>query len=417
VRLPHWSFAPDHATTLQRKNFRHVQVDAIGIGLYSAAVPFLPVLLTRLGATSFQVALLTTLPALIGFLLAILIGRFLQRRRNIVPWFSRARLLVVLSYGVMGLVPFVVPRGQQVPAILLIRAVATLPEIIVGVAFSVVMNAVAGPKGRYDLMSRRWTVLGLTTATTATVAGQVLNRLPFPINYQLVFMALSLGGFVSYYYSTQIEIPDAEPPPRATGVPIKKRLLAFLGRIRGEREFTSFATKRFVFLSGAALSAPLFPLYYVRVVQASDAWIGIFSTAQTASLLIGYSLWSYQSRARGSRFALLWTAFGVALYPALVAATRRVELIALSAVWAGIFQAGLDLVFFDELMKRVPADQSATFVAVAQSMQHFSIMISPLVGTWLGDHIGIGWALLASTALRLTGWALFAYSPTKRLPG
>ena len=33
-------------------------------------------------------------------------------------------------------------------------------------------------------------------------------------------------------------------------------------------------------------SMPLFLLYYVREVQATDAWIGIINTAQTAIMLI-----------------------------------------------------------------------------------------------------------------------------------
>jgi hypothetical protein len=42
---------------IQKRNFRNVQIDAIGIGLASAAAPFLPVFLARLGATNIQVGL------------------------------------------------------------------------------------------------------------------------------------------------------------------------------------------------------------------------------------------------------------------------------------------------------------------------------------------------------------------------
>ncbi len=77
---------------------------------------------------------------------------------------------------------------------------------------------------------------------------------------------------------------------------------------------------------------------------------------------------------------------------------------------AGIFQAGLDLVFFDELMRTVPPKYSATFVSLAQSLQYLSTVASPLVGTFLADHIGIGGGLLVSAALRLIGFGLFAWS-------
>jgi len=404
-----WSVAPPEATPVQKRNFLKVQIDGIGIGLASAAAPFLPVFLARLGATNFEVGLLTAMPAFTGLFFAILIGRFLQSRRQIVPWYSGMRFLVVMSYALTGLVPFIVPKEYAVQAVLLIWAAATLPQTFVNIAFSVVMNAVAGPRGRYDLMSRRWTILGLTTSVTVAIVGQVLDRLSFPINYQVVFMGLSLGGLLSYTFSSRIELPDAEVPLRQPSRSLSERFKNYVGMIRSERPFVSFVTKRFVYLSGTALAAPLFPLYFVREVRASDAWIGAISTTQTAIMLIGYSLWVRQSRVRGSRFVLLCTTFGLALYPALTSFTHRVELIVVYAGLAGIFQAGLDLVFFDELMRRVPPQYSATFVSLAQSLQYLSTLASPLVGTFLADHIGIGGGLLVSAVLRLIGFGLFAW--------
>ncbi len=399
---------PKDLTPIQRRNFLNVQIDAIGVGIASAASPFLPVFLARLGATNFQVGLLTAMPAVTGLFLALLAGRLLQRQRRIIPWFSGARLLVLSSYALTGLVPFFVPREYQVNAVLAIWALATFPQVLLNVAFSVVMNAVAGPRHRYDLLSRRWSILGFTQAVMVALVGQVLDRLGFPFNYQIVFISLSLGGLVSFYYSSRIALPDAEPPARTPGESVRERVRGFIALIRGQPAFVSFMLKRFVYFSGMALAAPLFPLYYVRDVQASDAWIGAISMTQTAIMLIGYLLWSRQSRERGGRFVLLWTTFGLSFYPIATALTARVELLVVYAGLAGIFQAGLDLVFFDELMKTFPARYSATFVAVAQSLQYVSTVAAPLVGTLLADYIGLSGALIVSGVLRLMGFALFA---------
>jgi MFS family permease len=399
---------PKELTPTQQKNFLNVQIDGIAIGLASAAAPFLPVFLARLGATNVQVGLLTAMPGFTGLFLAILVGRFLQTRRRVVPWYSTGRLMVVSSYALTGLVPFVVPREYQVVAVLLIWAAATLPQTLVSVCFSVVMNAVAGPKHRYELMSRRWSTLGLTTAITVALVGQVLDHIGFPINYQVVFLGLSVGGLISYYFSSHIELPDAEPPAHLAGQSLRQQFRNYAALVRNEPAFVSFMLKRFVYMSGISLATPLFPLYYVRQVQASDAWIGIINTVQTGIVLLGYYFWTRQSKQRGSRFVLLCTTLGMSLYPVLIASTLQVEWIALYAGLAGIFQAGLDLVFFDELMKTFPAQYSATFVSVAQSLQYFSTVAAPLVGTALADQIGLGGALIVSGVLRLTGFGLFA---------
>lgn len=409
-----WSPAPPEATPVQRKNFINVQIDAVGIGLANAAAPFLPVFLTRLGASAFQVGLLTSMPSLTGLVFAILVGRFLQTRRNVVPWFSAARLMVVSSYALTGLAGFFLPVEQLIPAVLLIWAFATLPQTVVAVAFSVVMNAVAGPNLRYDLMSRRWSVLGLTTAVTVAVVGQILDRIGFPLNYQVVFLALSVGGLISFYFSSHLTLPDVAPPPSQPGRSMKERLRSYFCLITSERDFVSFSLKRFAYLSAITLATPILPLYYVNEVRAPDSWIGAFNTTQTAILLVGYYIWTHTTRRRGSRFVMLSTTLGLSFIPALIGSTHRVELILIFAGLSGIFQAGLDLVFFDELMKTVPPEYSATFVSLAQSMQYLAGIASPLIGTALAGWIGLSGALLVSSALRLGGFGLFAFSRGKR---
>jgi MFS family permease len=406
--------APDGASPTQKSNFLNVQIDAVGVGLASAAGPFLPVFLTRLGATNVQIGLLTAMPAFTGLLLSIIVGRFLQSRRNVVPWFSGARLMVISCYALTGVLSAIVPRQHAVYVVLLIWAMATLPQTVVSIAFSVVMNAVAGPEGRYALMSRRWSILGLTAAITAMVAGQILNRLSFPVNYQVVFIGLAVGGLISYYFSSHIVLPDDVPVPRTAGLSPPQRLKSYVSLIRQERPFLSFVAKRFVFLSGMTFGAPVFPIYYVQKVHATDGWIGAINSLQTGVLLIGYIVWSRQGKKRGARYVLLRTTLIVALYPALVASTHSVVIIAVLAAVAGTFQAGLDLVFFDELMKTVPTQQSAMFISLAQSLQYLSSVAMPLFGTLVAGQVGLESALVVSSLLRLIGFGLFALGEGNR---
>ena len=386
--LSRWAGAPPDATPTKRKNFLNVQIDAIGVGLASAASPFLAVFLTRLGATAFQVGLLSSLPGVTGLVFSIPVGRFLQSRRNIIPWFSAARLTVIAAYALTGLVTLLVPQGYSVAAIIGIWALITVPQAVVAVAFTVVMSSVAGPQGRYALMSRRWSVLGVTTSVTVAMVGQLLDRIRFPLNYQVVFLGLSVGGLISYYFSSHIDLTESERTIRAPRPGSPQGLRASLDRVRGQPAFVRFTANRFVYSLGAALAAPLMPLYLVRELEATDAWIGLINTIGTAVVLVGYYIWPRLSRRYGARFVLLGTALGLAFHPALVASTDVVQLVAFYAGLAGIFQAGQNLIFFDELMNTVPAEESATFVAVAQSVQYLSTLLGPLLGTLVAAVFG-----------------------------
>ncbi len=406
--------SPDNSLDIRKRNFRNVQIDAIGVGLGAAAAPFLPVFLARLGASNFQVGLLTTMPGLAGVVLAFFVGRFLQTRRKIVPWFSLSRLMVLSCYALTGLVTLIIPRTNSVVATLVIWAFATLPQTALAVCFTVVMNAVAGREGRYALLSRRWAILGFTNFAATFVVTEFLDRIPFPLNYEIMFLGLSLGGLISFYFSSRISLPDQTPPPLATAKTARQTIRDTLTLLRSYPDFVAISLKRFVYLSAVALAAPILPLYFVRVVGASDANIGVINMTFTFFMLGGYLLWPWVSRRRGGRFVLLATTLGMVLYPLLTASSHRVIPIILYTAIAGLFQGGLDLVFFDEYMKTIPDEYSAILVSLEQSIQYLSAIASPLVGTTLATYIGLGGALLVSAGLRLLGFLLFLMPKRKR---
>lgn len=404
-KLPMYN-EPQQSET-QKLNFRYVQIDAIGVSISNVAAPFLPVFLTRLGASNFQVGLLTSMPGITGLILAIIVGRFLQTRSNIVPWYSLSRLLVISCYALTGLLTFVLSKEYAVIATLAIWAFATLPQTALAVAFSVVMNAVAGPEGRYALLSRRWAIFGVTTVVMTFFVTRVIDLVEFPRNYELMFFGLSIGGLISYYFSNRIKLPPQTPPVLASSSSAWDSARNYFSLIRGAPAFTSFATKKFVYISAITLSAPIMPLFFVREVKATDSQIGTITMAMSIVMLAGYFIWPRASRKYGGRFVLLATTFGMVFYPALTASTPSVPFIIVYAGIAGLFQAGLDLVFFDELMKTVPSEYGATFVSLAQSMQYLAAIVAPLIGTWLADSIGLGGALWVSAGLRLFGFVLF----------
>lgn len=392
---------------IQKRNFRYVQIDAIGVSISNIAAPFLPVFLTRLGASNFQVGLLSSMPGMTGLVLAIVVGRFLQTRRDIVPWYSLSRLMVILCYALTGILALLVAEDLVILSTLAIWAFATLPQTALAVAFSVVMNAVAGPEGRYALLSRRWAIFGLTGVIGTFMVTRLIDLIRFPLNYALMFIVLSLGGFFSFYFSRKIQLPKQNPPTLPAATSARQNVRNYLHLLRENPAFLSFASKRFVYFSAIVLSQPIMPLFLVREVGATDGQIGTVNMTLTLIMLAGYFLWPWVSRRRSGRFVLLATTLGTTLYPALSAATPDIHLIILYAGIAGLFQAGLDLVFFDELMKTVPAEYSATFVAIAQSMQYLSMILAPLLGTWLTQYIGLGGALWLSAGLRLLGFLLF----------
>lgn len=404
-RFARWFTRP---ASLQERNVRNVLIDGIGVGLVTGVSTFLSVFLVRLGASPFLVGLLTSMPALTGIVLAMPVGRLLERQRNIVPWYSRARIWVLSSYALTGLVPFLFALEAAPIPIIVIWAVATVPQTIVNVAFTVVMGAVAGPNRRYYLMSRRWSSLGITSALTVALVGWLLEQFPFPANYQYVFIGSFAGGLLSFVFSSRISIPDNDPSEQAgRRQSWRIRLREGWAELRQNAVYNRFVASQFLFRCGITLALPLFPLYWVRELQASDAWIGLINTVQNAVLLGAYFLWSELSRRRGTKLVLRICAFGLVLYPLLTGMTRSVPLLVPYAGLAGIFMAGIDLVLFDILLTTCPQRHSASYIAFYQMTTYVATFAAPILGTFLAEALGYAPALFVSAGLRFAGALLF----------
>jgi hypothetical protein len=274
------------------------------------------------------------------------------------------------------------------------------------------MGQVAGPRHRFRLMSLRWSSLGTFSALSVALAGQILDRMVFPLNYQVVFIGSFFGGLLSFLFSRSITIPD-QVPVVATADPEARLGVVrwFTDLVAVTREapapFLRFTASSFVFRSGVAMGMPLLPLYWVRVVEASDAAIGLITMAKSAVLLVAYAIWSATTRRVGVGKALLVSSLGIAFYPLAVAATTEIWILALLAGLAGFFVAGNDLVNFDLLLSSIPTDHQAILVGFYQTLQNSALFIMPLVGTLLADQIGLTGALVIAGLLRLIGSLLF----------
>lgn len=381
--------------------------DSLAMGVIAAATTFLPVLVARLGGTALEIGMLTVIPAISGFLLAIPVGQALQRRTRVVTSYATARMLSHLAYGAIAVAVLVVPEAGLVPAILIIWAVASVPSTIGSVLFPIVMDGAAGPRGRLELMSRRWAIMGLTAAIAVAAIGQALDRTTFPVNYAVVFVGFSIAGLVSFYFSNRFLLPEAEPPTISSG-PLRQRLVDAWSRVRVEEPFLRYSVRQLVYVSGTRMALPLVPLYIVRSVGAPDGWIGGIATGQSLALLFGYVFWRRQTRLRGTRGILLITLIASSLYPGLLSLVDELVVVAVVAAAAALFTAGVDLILFDELMRTVPRQASVVFVSIDTTLVNLATIVAPLVGAAVAGLAGLEVALWASSILSLASVVLFA---------
>lgn len=400
---------PDAADrAIQARNWRLVQVDSLFIGIVNASSTFLPVFLLRLGASANDVGLLTALPALTAFLLAIPFGRMLQARGRIVAWYSRLRLLAWTSYAVIAGAVALLPREAAVPVALLIWALASLPSTAALVAFPLVMDGAAGPGGRFDLLGRRWAIAGVSAIVAVSLGGQFLAAVPFPLNYEVLLIIVTLGGFGSFLQSSRLQVRDHVAPPKAAMPPLGQRLRELWRTVTSNRQFVGYELRALAYIASIGLALPVLPLFYVHDLAASDAWIGIIGAAGSAGSVLGYTGLRGVARRRGGTIILLPALFTAAAAIAVLSLVSWLPAVAAIAFVSGLAGAGAQLALFDAMMRTFPKDLGVTFSSVDQSVQNFALVVAPNIAGFLAIALGSRQTLLVVASVGFVAVALFA---------
>jgi hypothetical protein len=393
----------------QRRNVLYVALDGAVIGLMSAAASFVSIWVVRLGASPLWISLLSSLPSTVALVMTIPWSAFVGRQRFPQRVFAFARLAVHGIYPLVAVVPFLLPDEWAARAIVLVWAASAFPSSLSNMMFTLVMGKAVPADRRAFLMSRRWMVLGIAKLIALPLVSQLIDRMPFPYGYQVAFGINGLLAGVAFYLAMQLRVRETEPALPTVQAPVLERVREAAGEIWARKPFLIFAGGRGLLHLGLTLVSAAVPIYWIDHLQASDAWVGYFNSALSAATLVAYIPWVRIKRRYGTRRALVPAVLGAALYPALLALTRAPAAVLPMIAINGFAGAGINLAFFDALLKAVPKGREARFVAINMTVVHLAGIIGPTVGAALLEGLPIRIVLLLSTIVALAGVAVFAF--------
>jgi len=207
------------------------------------------------------------------------------------------------------------------------------------------------------------------------------------------------------YLLAKLKLPDMTE--RAT----RPRKGLDLGRLanvlRGDRVFRNYCMAIFLYRLSMSMPMALYSIYKVRVLGASDSWIGITLTVERLISVVTYfAMAQILARPRFRRW--LWvTLLGVAFYPITTALARTPEMLLIPAACGGLLGAGSNIFLTNVLFQVSPEDQRPTYVSIDSFLANANAFVAPMVGTALADGLGLVTALLIIGGIRLTGGLAF----------
>jgi len=414
-----------------RANFRHLYADVSWFGLLAGStMSFLAVFAARQGATGFQVSLLTAGPAVVNLLFSLQAGHWLEGQPLVrITYLSS----VITRMGYVALIPlpwFLAAEGQVWTSIW-ITLVMSVPATLLAIAFNALFADAVPPDWRGQVVGRRNALLALSTILSSLLCGVLLDSIVFPLNYQIVFGLGAVGALMSSYHLSRLHMPP-EPPVRIgrllqdlarPGLPhfpdgIRWPVgLRFLTRSGGKPllkvellrgSFGSFMAAYFFFYACQYAGIPIFPIYYVHMLNLTDGEISLGTAAFYLTVLLA-SIWMGQMSRRWShRRTLISGALVFGIYPLLLALAHDVTLYLAASLLGGIAWAIVYAGLVNRLMERVPADQRPVYMAFHNLALNLGILGGSLAGPLLVGWTGLRPAMLGVAGLRVLAGILLA---------
>ena len=388
--------------TIESQNAWNLYGDIAWYGILSGIVQsFLAVYVIRLGGSDTHVGLLTALPALVGIVFSIPGSRLVEREGKPLSVLLITGLLHRLGYLLIALLPFIFATNAA-EGVVFVVVLLSIPVAVANVAFTTMFGQAVKPENRARVVSIRSVWIGITSTLIALVGGKFLDLVQFPINYQILFAVAFASSMVSIYYLSRIRLPVADASGAAVPRPkLPRGVRAFVDMLRTSDGFVQFTLTSFLFQWGLFFTIPLYSIYLVRNLNASDGWVGVINMVGTATTILFYPLWGRLTARRGNRIAMVLTTLGMAAYPLFLGLAPTVEWAVVVSFWGGVVSSGQALSFFNGLLEVCPELNRSSYIAAYNTLVNLAAFPSPIISTSLTEVYGIQAMLFVGAGMRL----------------
>jgi MFS family permease len=392
------------------RNALYLVAEIFWAAILSAAVNFNGAFAVHLGATSTEIGLLSSIPALLAVLVAIPSGRFLAARSRRKPWLLGALLIYRACFVLVAFVPWLgsktIPVGTLVVIFLIVM---TLPLTFFNVGFTAMLGDVIPENRRAAVFTARNVIANATVSIFIFLFGLWLNKVVFPLNYQILLIFGFAASMFSHFNLMKIQVPDSIPVPltRSNKVSLKERWHAIQQTFISQPGFMHFTFNMLVYGMGMWIASPLYILYYLRSLKASDAWLGLLGTISSVSVIVGYAIWRWVMARWGEERTLKVTIVTQGLLPLLIGLSSTLTPILFIVALNGLLAAGAGLSSTNLLLKVMPEDSRPQYTALYTTIVNIGVFIGPLIGVTVADHLGLPATLIGCGILSIVGGTSF----------
>ncbi|MFD1926651.1 MFS transporter [Sporosarcina siberiensis] len=384
----------------ERVSISHGMASTIALNFSNNFFPIFAI--TILGATNYQVGLISSLPPLMALLMtipaAILLNRAYAQKKLVALSVLLARLLFLLIITLVYL-----PTGPfRAWAFLVVIALMSMPNTVANIGWQTLISGLIPDSRRGAFFSDRNRLLTMVGLASTLFIGIVMrNSSENVFAYQLLFGAAFCFGLVEVF----LLMKHQEDETVKTDELKKKKMM----------DWSIFKNSRYVwFLVGALffnftwqMAWGIFNIYHVRVLGATIFWISMFSVGSMLMQIIGFPLWKKWAERKSNVLVFVWAALGMATTPFLTVLSTNLYYITIVQATSGFFLAGVVLLLFNLLLEQSPETSRTYCITTYNVLLAIVAFIAPQIGIWMLESFGVETAMYINSSLRFSSAALF----------
>ena len=309
-----------------------------------------------LRATAPQVALLSTLPSLLGSLAQLFsawLGRFAGRRRLVLI----GCVLQALLWLPILLVP-VLFEGRVITALLVLYHSA---QHLSAPQWTSIMRDLVSERRRGRYFGHRTRLTTIATFAALVGAGLILHHFDTSgrtyTGFVIVFGLAMLARAVSVYHLSYLHEPaTSSAPPPDLHISHWWRSLVDTGAV-------SFSTYYMLMNAAVGISAPFFTVYMLRDLELSYLAFMVLTGTSVFTQFLTLAMWGRIADIYGNRLILLVTSMTLPVVPMLWLVTDNYWYLMFCQAVSGFSWSGFTLASGNLLYELVPRSRRAAYVA------------------------------------------------------
>ncbi len=360
--------------------------------------PFVNKFVTRLGGTAFDITMLNVIKGGVMAIATLPLVYYVNKKNN-----RKASILKLLTLMSLALIAIAFVSMIDAPYVHHLFLLATAVFFIPISAFSSTFQDFTAnkfPIRRADVIARKnmFTIIFMTIATF--LMGMVFNKLSNSVDslkiYQGAYFLSALFILVSVFIFNKFKCNEKQ---EVTTV----RIMDSLSYVLKHKEYKRFLISSTLFYFGWTMGWPLFSIYTIDNLKASEMWLSLISVTSTVSVFFGHMLWPKVINKIGESRVSFIATFGMSITPLLYAVSSNLKMLVGVSFITGIFTSATMTVLLADLLSVSPEENRFLYTAYYYIFSNVMLFVSPLIGQEIMTLSNIFVALIVTAIFRFIG--------------